>query len=114
MTSKLCIKTISVQALKQLCDENPDLHLIDIREPQEWAEVHIPGVRHIPKDQLVQTLTEQSLPLSQDIYLHCRSGMRSLAAAEQLIALGYQSVYSVDGGIVAWANEGYPITSFCN
>ncbi len=105
------IKTISVQALKQLLDTDPRLQLIDIREPQEWTEIHIANVTHIPKDQLTQTLSEQAIPLSQDIYLHCRSGMRSLAAAEQLLALGYQSVYSVDGGIIAWANAGYPVIS---
>lgn len=105
------IKTIHVQALKQLFDTDPGLRLIDIREPQEWAEMHILNVAHIPKDQLAQTLAEQSVPLSEDIYLHCRSGMRSLAAAEQLLALGYKSVYSVEGGIIAWANAGYPVIS---
>ncbi|HVT63145.1 MAG TPA: rhodanese-like domain-containing protein [Legionellaceae bacterium] len=104
------IKTISVLLLKQLMDQNPNLCLIDIREPQEWSEAHIPNVLHIPKQDLAGYCLAQNIPYSQDIYLHCRSGMRSMAAAEQLQSMGYQSVYSVEGGIVAWENAGYPIS----
>ena len=108
------VRTISVIDLKKHLDQDPNLCLIDIREPQEWSEAHIPGILHIPMQQLAQYCSEQDLPFTHPIYLHCRSGMRSMAAAEQLINLGYQSVYSVEGGIVAWANAGYPIQSMHN
>ena len=105
------IKTITVHDLKQLFDTDPNLCLIDVREPDEWSQLHIPGARLIPKDTLLNQIQDLSIPLSQNIYIHCHSGVRSLLAGNWLISQGYTSVYSVSGGIVEWAKEGYPTQS---
>jgi len=103
------IKTIDVHELKKRYDALPDLCLIDVREDHEWQEEHIPRALHIPKDKLLEKI-EQTLPdKDSTIYLHCRGGVRSLYAAECLMALGYQNVYSVDGGIMEWMGAGYPV-----
>lgn len=103
------VDTIDVHQLKHKLDEQPGLSIIDVRELNEWQEVHIPGALHRPKNQLPETIATDIPDKSQPIYLHCRSGIRSMQAAEQLSALGYQHVYSVDGGIVAWEEAGYPV-----
>ncbi|KTC88298.1 rhodanese-like domain-containing protein [Legionella cincinnatiensis] len=103
------IKTINVHELKNKMKNCPDLCLIDVRELMEWEEFHIPGAIHIPKDSIASSIESKISNKNQAIYLHCKSGVRSLYAAQSLIALGYQEVYSVDGGIIEWALSGYPI-----
>lgn len=109
MTEDYQIKTISVDELKKQYDEIPNLCLIDVRELDEWQACHIPGAMHIPKDQLSSVIDVRMPDRTQPIYLLCRGGVRSLQAAQLLMALGYQQIYSVDGGIMDWSNAGYPI-----
>lgn len=107
--TEINISTVSVDELKNQLDKNQSLHLIDVREPHEWEEVHIPQAVLIPKDQIEQSI-ERSVPdKNSPIYIHCRSGMRSLYAAECLMNMGYQKVYSVDGGIIQWELKGYTV-----
>lgn len=103
------VKTIDVQEFKKHHDANPNLCLIDVRELNEWQEVHIPGALHIPQDTLPAQIAKKIPDYNQPIYLHCRGGVRSLHAAQKLIELGYKEVYSLDGGITAWEKCGYPI-----
>ena len=105
----LKIKTIDVHELIKLYDASSVLCLIDVREDHEWEELRIPRAIHIPKDTLVSVIEQKIPDLNTSIYLHCRGGVRSLYAAHCLAELGYQDVYSVDGGIVEWANSGYPV-----
>lgn len=107
--SKKAIKTVSVHELKTKMVENPNLCLIDVREIHEWQDIRIPGAIHIPKDLISTQINSITKNQDDPIYLHCRSGVRSLYAAECLSALGYQEVYSVNGGIMEWSLSGYPI-----
>ncbi|KTC65553.1 Rhodanese domain protein (plasmid) [Legionella adelaidensis] len=103
------VHTISVQELKKRQETNPELCLIDVRENEEWEESRIPGALHIPKDEITQQIEKHIPDRHQPIYLHCRAGARSLYAARCLIDMGYQEVYSVNGGISEWEMNGYPI-----
>lgn len=103
------IQTIDVHELKAKMEKEPDLCLIDVRELNEWEALHIPGAIHLPKDSIASCIQTRIPNKNQSIYLHCKSGVRSLHAAQLLIELGYQKVYSVDGGIMAWAMSGYPV-----
>jgi rhodanese-related sulfurtransferase len=107
MTSE--IKTIDVHELKTKMDACPDLCLVDVRELEEWQDVHIPGALHLPKDRIAAEMGTYIQDKNTPIYLHCRSGVRSLYAAESLLNAGYKEVYSVDGGIMEWAMFGYPV-----
>jgi rhodanese-related sulfurtransferase len=102
------VQTISVEELKKYYDDNQNLNLIDVRELDEWQDVHIPRALHIPKDFIAANILKQIPDQSRPIYLHCRSGARSLHAANSLLEMGYKDVYSVDGGIIAWKEAGYP------
>lgn len=103
------IKTIDVHELKNRMDQNPNLCLIDVRELEEWEEFHIPSAILFPKDSIASCIEAKIPDKSQPIYLHCKGGVRSLYAANSLIDLGYQEVYSIDGGIMQWALSGYPV-----
>lgn len=104
------IKTIDVHELKNKMEQNPDLCLIDVREQEEWQAMRIPKAIHIPKDSITAGIAAAAPNKEQPIYLHCKGGVRSLYAAQCLMDIGYQEVYSVDGGIMEWAMSGYPVT----
>lgn len=83
--------------------------LIDVREPEEWAEGHVAGALHIPLGELGGRLDE--LPRDRDLLFFCRSGARSGLAAEALRQHGFDRAANVAGGILAWTRHGLPVTS---
>jgi sulfur-carrier protein adenylyltransferase/sulfurtransferase len=95
---------VTVQDMKRAL-ENPNLGIkvIDVREPDEYQIAHIDGVQLIPLGTLPQRLNE--LNPEQPLYIHCKSGGRSLRAVELLREHGFKQVKSVQGGITAWADE---------
>lgn len=82
-----------------------DAVLIDVREPNELAEVRIPRALSMPMSTLGDHLDE--LPDGR-FYLVCHSGMRSARIATSLIEQGHDAV-TVVGGIVQWEAEGLPV-----
>jgi len=83
-----------------------DLHLLDVREPDEWQAGHIAGSQHIPLGQLRDRLAE--VPKERTILAVCRHGNRSDAAARGLRALGY-TAENLEGGVTAWKRAGLPL-----
>ena len=83
-----------------------DLHLLDVREPDEWQAGHIAGSQHIPLGELRGRLGE--VPKDKPILAVCRHGNRSEAAARGLRALGF-TVENLEGGVTAWKRAGLPL-----
>ncbi len=79
--------------------------LVDVRMPDEYEQVRIPGAVLIPLPELGQRADE--LPQGERVYVICAAGSRSLAAAEALNGAGWDTV-SVAGGTLGWAAEGRP------
>lgn len=82
---------------------NPPL-VVDVREPREYQKGHIPKARLIPLPRLIQEPLD--LPKEQQIVFICRSGRRSLIAAQFLYSKGYQNATILNGGMLAWETEG--------
>lgn len=95
---------VTVQEMKKALD-TPSLgiKIIDVREPDEWQIARIDTVPLIPLGTLPQRFTE--LDPNQQIYIHCKSGIRSMKALHFLREQGFKYVKSVKGGISAWADE---------
>jgi sulfur-carrier protein adenylyltransferase/sulfurtransferase len=95
---------VTVQEMKRAI-EDPKLGIkvIDVREPDEYQIAHVSGVPLIPLGSLPQRFTE--LDPNQTLYVHCKSGMRSLKAVQFLKEQGFKYAKSVKGGILAWADE---------
>ncbi|SNR60149.1 Rhodanese-related sulfurtransferase [Humidesulfovibrio mexicanus] len=74
--------------------------LLDVRQDFEYAEGHLPGARHIPLPELSERLDE--LDRSLPVLVYCRSGVRSLAAANLLAGQGFAEPMSLTGGFLAW------------
>lgn len=84
--------------------------IIDVREDDEWQAEHIAGAIHIPLQQINQRLPELSTYKDSTVITQCRSGKRSLKALELLKTAGFNNVYSLDGGIQAWTEQGLATT----
>ncbi len=81
--------------------------ILDVREPEEWQEMHIPESILIPLGQLQNRLHE--IPKDRDIVLVCRSGSRSRVALDFLRYKGFLKSSSMQGGIQLWRQVGYPV-----
>lgn len=84
-----------------------DAFLIDVREQDEWESGHIDGAVHIPSADLASRLDE--LPRDREIVTVCAGGVRSLRAAQYLLASGYPKVTSMTGGVNGWRRAGQPL-----
>lgn len=86
-----------------------DTALIDVRELDEWTQGHLPNALHLSKGILERDI-EKTIPKnSKPIIVYCGGGYRSAISADNLQKMGYKEVYSMQGGIKRWANEGYPL-----
>ncbi len=81
--------------------------ILDVREPSEWAQFHIPESTLIPLGELSNRLKE--IPKDQDIVVVCRSGNRSAQGRDILLAAGFTNVTSMAGGVTEWRTQGYPV-----
>ena len=94
----------SVQAMKLALDQPAlNIKVVDVRDPDEYEIAHVPGTQLIPLGSLGERFTE--LDPNQQIYLHCKSGIRSMKALKFLQERGFKYVKSVKGGIRAWSEE---------
>ncbi|MDO9047325.1 MAG: rhodanese-like domain-containing protein [Methylobacter sp.] len=80
--------------------------IVDVREDDEWNEHHIHGAIHIPLTQLNGRLSELEPYKNSPVITQCRSGKRSAQALMTLKSSGFSKVYSMDGGIQAWDEDG--------
>lgn len=97
---------ISVHTAAALRDSDEVL-LIDVREPWEYDEVHIPGITLIPMNQIPDRLDE--IPRDREVIVTCRTGNRSGQVTDYLRQAGFDNVHNMAGGIVAWEEAGYPV-----
>lgn len=83
--------------------------VLDVREPDEWNQVHIPGATLIPLGQLASRVDE--LPKDQEIVVVCHSGNRSAQGRDILLSAGFDQVTSMAGGMTRWEAAGLETTS---
>ncbi len=79
--------------------------LIDVRENDEFRAGHLPGARGIGRGVLEYHIADEVPDTEQEIVLYCRGGNRSALAADSLRVMGYENVYSMQGGFRAWSEE---------
>lgn len=95
---------VTVQDMQRALKETSlGIKVIDVREPDEYQIAHIGGVPLFPLSLLPQRFTE--LDPNQRLYIHCKSGVRSMKALNFLREQGFKYVKSVKGGISAWSDQ---------
>ena len=91
--------------VKELLARPGEFQVVDVREQREWDAGHLPEAMHIPLDEL----SERALPAGEKpVVFLCRTGVRSLKAAERMSDRGVQSK-NLDGGLAALVAEGVPL-----
>ena len=84
-----------------------DAIVLDVREPSEFAQAHIPGAINLPQAELATRLDD--IPRDQTIVLVCQAGFRSQRAAQFLRQMGYRNAVSGKGGVDGWQASGGPV-----
>lgn len=104
--------TISVLDLKAMLDARAagkdDFLLVDVREPNEYEIVSIPGAVLIPKGQFLDGSALAGLPTDKRIVLHCKVGGRSAEVLAVVKGAGFADAVHVGGGVLAWVNQVEP------
>jgi hydroxyacylglutathione hydrolase len=89
--------------------ESGEWWVLDVREDEEWQQMHIPEAHHIPQSQLATRMTE--IPSNVVPLLVCAGGMRSLRAAQFLRQNNFAEARSLIGGTNGWAACDLPLES---
>jgi adenylyltransferase/sulfurtransferase len=97
--------TITAPELKEMMDAGKDFVLIDVREPNEYEIVRIPGSVLIPKDRILSGEALAEIPQDRPVVLHCKVGGRSAEALAALHRAGFHDAVHVGGGVLAWARQ---------
>jgi rhodanese-related sulfurtransferase len=103
------VQECSVAEAKARLDRGESLHFLDVREDHEFARDRAKGARHLGKGILERDIETVVPDKHASIILYCGGGYRSALAADALQQMGYTNVVSMDGGIRAWREAGYPI-----
>ena len=101
---------ITVAEAKEKLDAGEAV-MVDVRNPDEYVEVHASGVRLIPVNTVLGEIKQiRDLSDGKDVLFICKTGQRSALAAEFATAGGLDEVdlFNVEGGTIAWVEAGYP------
>jgi rhodanese-related sulfurtransferase len=106
----MAVKSIQPQELAKLMEQKPDLCLLDVRTPAEYQTLRAAGARSMPLSELQPKRLIGEIGKATDaVYLICKSGGRSMKAAEMFVRDGFENVVNVSGGTDAWAAAGLPV-----
>jgi sulfur-carrier protein adenylyltransferase/sulfurtransferase len=97
--------TITARDLKAMMDANENIFVVDVREPNEYEIVSIPGATLIPKGEFISGAALERLPQDKRIVLHCKSGVRSAEALAIVKDAGFSDAVHVGGGVLAWVSQ---------
>jgi sulfur-carrier protein adenylyltransferase/sulfurtransferase len=97
--------TISAKELKDMLDGGEGIFLVDVREPNEYEIVSIPGAVLIPKGEFLSGAALERLPQDKRVVLHCKSGVRSAECLAIVKDAGFSDAVHVGGGVLAWISQ---------
>lgn len=99
------MKEITVEELKQRMTTGEKLNIIDVREPEEYAEFNI-GAKLVPLGNIISMQVDELEDYkNQELIVHCRSGKRSAQACLFLETMGFSNCKNVVGGVLAWQEK---------
>ena len=79
--------------------------IIDVRTPEEYEDCHIEGARNINIKSEAFLTEIENLSKTDTLLVYCRSGRRSLYAAQVMVSFGFQKIYDLEGGFLNWESE---------
>jgi rhodanese-related sulfurtransferase len=103
------VRECTAAEVKARLDGGERFHFVDVREDNEFAVDRAAGARHIGRGVIERDIESLIPDHDAPIVLYCGGGFRSALAADNLQQMGYRNVWSMDGGIRAWREAGYPL-----
>ncbi|MEV8094979.1 adenylyltransferase/sulfurtransferase MoeZ [Kitasatospora sp. NPDC085879] len=97
--------TITSKQLKEWLDDEENIFLVDVREPNEYEIVSIPGATLIPKGEFLMGTALERMPQDKKIVLHCKTGVRSAEVLAVLKSAGFADAVHLGGGVIGWVNQ---------
>jgi rhodanese-related sulfurtransferase len=112
--TKAQIKTINMATFRSALDKSELGLIVDVREPGEYSDGHIPGAINIPRGQIEFSIWRHvgfpdNTNLSKKMTLYCGTGGRCALATKSLQDLGFSDVTAADMKIEDWTRAGYPL-----
>jgi rhodanese-related sulfurtransferase len=107
--AKSRIREVTVDDVKTKLERGDKFLLVDVREDNEWAAGHLPRAIHMGRGVIERDIEQRIPDPKSEIILYCGGGFRSALAADNLQKMGYQNVYSMDGGFRGWREAGFPV-----
>jgi len=108
--AKSRIEETTVEEVKRKMDRGEKFVLVDVREESEFAKDHLPGALHLGKGVIERDIEVRVPDVNTPMILYCGGGFRSALAADNLRKMGYNNVFSMDGGVRGWREKNYPMT----
>ncbi len=96
------VPEMTVSELKEMIAKGTDFMLLDVREPYEYEEFNLEG-KLIPLNELIDR--HEEVPKDKRVIIHCRSGARSAKAVQILQKFGFEDLYNLKGGVIAWQED---------
>jgi phage shock protein E len=97
------------QLLERLGKQDPDIVVLDVRTPAEFAAGHVPGARNVSHELLASRVAELAGLRDKQVVLYCRSGRRTLLAEQTLRDAGFTRLLHLQGDYLAWEAGQRPI-----
>jgi len=85
--------------------------ILDVRTAEEYSAGHIPNAVNITHTELSDRLAELEAFKNEEIVVHCKSGKRALLAEKVLLQAGFTQVRDLEGHMLQWQENGYPLDS---
>lgn len=95
---------ITQSEAKKIIDEGKDFIIVDVRNPEEFVQGHIPNAINVPNPSITNKEIPELPDKTRTLLVYCRSGQRSRIAGKKLAVLGYEDVRDF-GGILDWKYE---------
>jgi rhodanese-related sulfurtransferase len=108
-TSETSVYPREISAAEAAAKSDSGAFILDVREPDEWNQFHVPDSTLIPLGELASRVNE--LPKDKEIVVVCRSGNRSAKGRDILLNAGFTQVTNMAGGLTQWKASGYPTVS---
>ncbi len=107
--AKTRVREVSVEEARKRLASGENVHLIDVREDNEWQAGHAQGAAHLGRGIIERDIEKEVPDKKTELILYCGGGYRSALVADNLQKMGYTNVHSIAGGWKAWKEAGLPI-----
>ena len=104
------IETINVPSFAATFQNDPSIHILDVRKPTEYQSHHLKGAQNLPLDYISQHMSE--IDKDKLYFTHCRSGFRSTIACSILKARGFDKLVNIHGSFDQMVEQGMPVTEY--